>query len=249
MPYKNCIESNCDGCTQIDSVLDDIEFANIVAEALRNHPDAPPRRKPPLSNALQGNLCEFCIWDIGEKFWQLYDRELTWPTNATNPWRVSSDPGVDILALTSIAEDKPIVLAIEVKSSSSGGSGKIVGGGSSLQTDFKHLMEGKVKTRLQSRTGTLASDLTLKNKRPDLADKVIKAVGASPGDCHGVKIIGVMVCKRGNAHSQSTRLASFQDLQTWLLSQGWQKEQIACYCMEVEDFSEWLNEVIKRAIQ
>jgi len=251
MPYRDCIDSNCDGCTQIDSVRDDTEFADIVAQALRNHPAAPPRRRPSLSNTLQGNLCEFCVWDIGERFWHLYKKKFTWPANASNPWdRRQSNPGIDILALTSVVGDEPIVFVIEVKSSSHGGSGAIVGDGGSLQADFKRLMSGvdDVQTKLQIRAGALVSDLILQNERPDLAEKVNKAVGSSPDNCHGVKLIGVMVCKRGNTYSQSTRLTHFQELQAWLLSQGWKDEQIECHSIEIGDFSEWLGEVIERAI-
>lgn len=247
MPYKNCVESKYEYCVHIEYIKDDSEFADIVAAALRSHPAAPPRQKPPLSKALQGNLCEFCVWDVGERFWYLYKRELTWPTNANSPWRPSSDPGVDILALTS-GEDEPILLVIEVKSTSSGGSGFVDGDRSSLQTDFKHLFSGDVQSRLQNRVGAVVSDLTLKLKRPDLAEKVKEAVGTAANDSQGIKLVGVLICKRGNTRSQSARLEAFQRLHTWLLDNGWKNEQIESRCIEVEDLSKWLDQVIRRAV-
>jgi len=126
MPYRLCIQSQRNGCVQIESVRDDLQFADTVAAALKLHPAAPPPRVPPLSNALQGNLCEFRIWDLGERFWCFYQRDLTWTTNASSPWRSSSDPGIDILGLPS-PNGPLIVHVIEVKSSQGGGSGSIIG--------------------------------------------------------------------------------------------------------------------------
>jgi hypothetical protein len=245
MSYHMCFESRCDGRLHLEVVYDDINFADAVAAALRAHPAKPPAKEPQLSNALQGNLCEFCVWDIGEGFWHIYEREWTWTTNASSPWRPSSDPGIDILAL---AGDEPSVLVIEVKSSSSGGSGSITGDGSSLQTDFRHLFSSDDYSRLQNRLGTVISDLILKAKRSDLAEKVANAVGKGPGSSQGVRLVGVLICRRGNLQSQSTRLDSFRELQAWLLEQGWRDGQIECRCIEVQDFSCWLSEVIRRAV-
>jgi len=247
MPYRKCLESSQNGRVQVESANDDAEFAVVVAAALRSHPESPPRQEPPISNALQGNLCEFCTWDLGEKHWHLYGREWTWTPNASSPWRPSSDPGIDILALSSI-DDTPIVLVVEVKSSHGGGSNLVVSDNNSLRTDFERLFAGDIKSRLQNRIGAVVSDLHLKHKRPLLAEHVKCSVGTCAADSEGINLIGVLICERGNARSQSARLEAFQRLQTWLHDQGWEDQQVSFRCVETQDFSEWLSQVIKRAI-
>jgi len=246
MPYSRCFQDKRDGCVQIEFVTNDIEFAEVVATALRTHDAPPPVKEPAISNALQGNLAEFCVWDLGERRWRIYERKFTWTPNASSPWRPSSDPGIDILALTSV-DDEPLALVFEVKSSRYDGSNLVHSGNSSLRADFEHLFMGDIQSRLAVRIGAVCSDLRSKYELPDLATKVKGVVGKGPSDSENIRLIGVLVCTRGDNQSQTTRSAAFGQLQTWLLSKGWKADQIECRCIEVGDFPNWLRQVITRA--
>lgn len=248
MPYSKCIRSESNERLTVEHVQDDKEFAQIVAAALRQHPAQPPMDKPTWSTALQGNLCEFSVWDIGERFWCLYDRHLTWTTNASSPWRSSSDPGIDVLALSAV-EDQVLVWIIEVKSTSGGGSGTVDGKTDSLKVDFRHLFEGDVQARLLNRIGEVVSDLIFKYGDRELAQKVTDAVGTSPENSSGVFLVGTLVCRAGNRRSRSARSSAFERLVEWLIGkQKWNSSQIACRCIEVQDFSQWLDNVIEEAV-
>ena len=231
----------------IELVTDDTEFAKVVATALRAHHAPPPSSEPGVSNALQGNLVEFCVWDLGERQWRLYERRFTWTPNANSPWRSGSDPGIDILALTS-ADDKPLALVIEAKSSRYDGSSLVYGGSSSLRADFEHLFTGDIQSRLAVRIGAVCSDLDFKYRSPDLSRQVKKMVGKGPSDSEKIRLVGVLVCTRGNNQSQTKRSAAFGQLRTWLLNEGWKAEQIECRCIEVGDFLGWLRQVIRGAV-
>ncbi len=247
MPYSRCLQCNQDNCVHIDLVTDDAEFARVVAAALRAHDAPPPPKEPEITNALQGNLAEFCVWDLGERQWRIYERRFTWTPNANSPWRPGSDPGIDILALTSV-DNEPLALVVEVKSSRYDGSNLVHSGNSSLRADFEHLFMGDIQSRLAVRIGAVCSDLNSKYGLPDLATKVKRVVGRGPSDSENIRLVGVLVCTRGDNQSQTTRSVAFGQLRTWLLNRGWKTEQIEYRCIEVGDFLNWLRQVIKRAI-
>jgi hypothetical protein len=146
--YNRLFQLEIAGTLRREVVKNDAKAAGLLAQALREHPSSLiPTKKPRQSNALQGNLCEFFAWELGEQHWLLFDRVWSWAPNAENPWKPSSDPGIDILALLS-PESTPMLLVFEVKSSVGDGVSLINGGSSSLQTDFESLYKGEIQGRL-----------------------------------------------------------------------------------------------------
>jgi len=234
-----------DGLVRRDISCDDAALARKIAGVLRSLLGHSPSPVSEISTGLQGNLCEFCAWDLGEKHWGLYTRELTWPANANSPWRNKSESGVDILALDTNADR---VFLIEVKSSRRGGSGAVAGEDKSLQADFRHLFEGSLDERIWDSVDEAVSDLIIHN-RPDLAEKVKSAVGSKPEECTGVRLIGVLICRSGKTRrSRDARQGAFQRLHQWLLSQGWQADQCEYHCVELSDFAGWLSRVVNEVI-
>lgn len=247
MFYGSCINECNDGCVQVSKVNDDQMFAHIVANALRSHSISPPSHLPELNNALQGNLCEFCIWDIGDRLWHIYSRTDTWPSNADSPWRPSSDPGIDILAIAS-ANDSLSLIIVAAKSSQHSGHNLIIGNSSTLQSDFCHLFAGDIQSRLLARVGDILFELKIRRSLPDLAKKIECLVGATPAESPNVKLIGVLLCSRESDLAYQRRINAFKQLRTYLHTQGWCDKQMEFRCIEVSNFSQWITELMRRSI-
>lgn len=229
-------------CTNEDS------FANVLADALKGHAASPPADTPNLTNALQGNLSEFGVWDMGERYWSLFERRMTWPANADSPWKASSSDGVDILALAG-SDDKLILLVVEVKSSGGHGANLVTGGNSSLQSDFDRLFEGPVQDRLPISVGRVLTSLRLVHHRTDLEEQVKGMVGISPMQCASVRLLGVLVCNQGTASDGQTRDRAFNRLASHLASEGWNTSQISFRTIETSDLAALLDDVIHKATE
>lgn len=247
MPCKDYQQIFCpntkDDFIHRDVSLDDNAFAQRIAATLRylmgERPRAPANG---ISTSLQGNLCEFSIWELGEQHWRLYHKKFTWPANAKMPWRDNSQQGIDIIAIDDSADK---VYIIEVKSTKEGGSGAIASEENSLKADFRHLFdEGSPEERIIGYVQEAVSDLKI-HGQPDLADKVKEAIGHKASECGGVYLIGVVVCQRGETtRSHNARKLAFQELHQWLLQQGWKAEQCDYRSVELSDFVTWLSEVV-----
>ena len=196
MAYDDCFNTDDDGCVLVHAAVDDAAFAQLVAAALRTH-TRPPSIVPVMSNSLQGNLCEFCVWDIADSHWGLYELQWGFPANARSPWRDHSDPGVDILALVG-PETNLSLCVIEVKSSQGEGSALIFSGknSSSLRTDFDHPFVGNITPCLMNRIGEICFDLIHKLGRRDLARSLISLVGKNPSECGEVKLVGAWFAQK-----------------------------------------------------
>jgi len=250
MDYGAVLLSENDGEIPLNReiVQDDLAFAQAIVDALCQCMVPPPQPALPNSNSLQGNLCEFCVWELGENHWNWYRRKFSRPANAWNPWRDSSDPGIDILATD---EEVSTLMVIEVKSSRGDGDGHIKNKKNSLRSDFERLFEGDGRGRLLSRVMEIASDLKFLHERSDLAERVRKLVGSSPSESPGVRLIGVLVCTRGDGQSHGKRRQAFENLHTWLtqndvdVTRKWKTEQCRYYTVELKDLIGWIEELKK----
>lgn len=226
--------------------IDDEGLAEVLATALKDHPAPPPAIAPKITNIRQGNLTEFGVWDIGEKHWSLLDRNMTWTANADSPWKASSTDGVDILAL--ITEGQQFLLIIEVKSSDGHGSNLVTGANSSLQSDFDRLFEGDVQNRLAGSVGKVLASLRYVHRRPDLEEQVKEMVGTRPEDCPSLRLLGVLVCKRGINRSAVARRRAFTRLKNHLVDAGWDASQCEFRTVEVNGLIALLDEVIEKVV-
>jgi hypothetical protein len=121
--YQSVLDTAvAEGPIQRDVCSDDIAFATAIALALRLLRGRATPPAPSVSHSLQSNLCEFCAWELGEHHWHLYRRSHSIPSNASDPWRDFSKPGIDILAIDDNAD---VLFLIEVKSSRGDGSAAI----------------------------------------------------------------------------------------------------------------------------
>ncbi len=240
--YRSILNTSVDGLIRRDVSRDDASFAGTIAAVLRSLLGRRPRPVDRISPRLQGNLCEFCVWELGENHWGLYARTLTWPANAKSPWRDVSRPGVDILAIDG---DADTVFLIEVKSTCGGGSDAVASEDDSLKADFQHLFEGSPEERIWGSINEAVADLILHGRR-DLAERVTNAVGSKPEECTGVQLIGVLVCQSGKTtRSHNARKQAFQRLHRWLLLQGWHADQCRYCCVELSDFRGWLSRLVE----
>jgi len=225
---------------------DENGFADVLADALKDHAAPPPAKAPDLSNALQGNLSEFGVWDMGERHWSLFERHMTWTANADSPWKASSSDGVDILALPTI-DDALVLLVVEVKSSDGCGANLVTGGNSSLQSDFDRLFEGPVQDRLLISVGKVLTSLRLVHRRTDLEERVKGMVGISPKCSRSVRLLGVLVCKQGMARDKQARERAFNRLTVHLKDAGWNASQISYRTIETDNLAALLDDVIVKA--
>jgi hypothetical protein len=248
MDYGAVLLSENDGEIPLNReiVQDDLAFAQAIVHALCQCMVPPPQPALPNSKSLQGNLCEFCVWELGEKRWKWYRRKFSRSANAWNPWRDSSDPGIDILATD---EEVSTLMVIEVKSSQGDGDGHVKNKKNSLRSDFEGLFEGDGRGRLLSRVMEIASDLKFLHERPDLAERVRKLVGSSPSESPGVRLIGVLVCTRGDGQSHGKRRQAFENLHTWLTqndidpTKKWKAGQCRYCTVELKDLLSWIEEL------
>jgi hypothetical protein len=229
-----------------DICADESELAAILARALKGHPSPPPPTPPSLSRALQGNLSEFAVWDIGSRHWALIDRKMSWPANADSPWKASSSDGVDILSLVG-ADSQPVLVVIEVKSSTGNGSSLISGSGSTLQSDFDRLFRGPVQDRIFVSLGKVLTSLQYVHERPDLATAVKGLVGASPSECSSVQLAAVLVCCIGAQEDHHTRERAFARLSAHLLAAGWNTAQLTFRTIESEDIEALLRSIVSQS--
>jgi len=226
--------------------VDEGGLANVLADALKAHAAPPPTRSPKSSNALQGNLSEFGVWDMGERYWSLFARQMTWTANADSPWKASSSDGVDILAL-SRRDDELFLLVVEVKSSDGRGANLVTGGNSSLQKDFDRLFQGPVQDRLPISVGKVLTSLRLVHRRTNLEERVKGMVGISPAHCSSVRLVGVLVCNQGTARDEQARERAFNRLTDHLVNAGWGASQISYRTIETDDLAALLDDVIDKA--
>jgi hypothetical protein len=243
-PYDDILETRPDGRLIERSLSrDDESFATRIAGALRVLLGRRPAPVSAISNTLQGNLCEFCVWELGEQHWQLYDRNLTWPANAKSPWRSSSRGGVDVLALGS---DLRTLLIIEVKSTQGDGCSPISGESSSLKNDFRRLYEaGSPDERIWGSVQEAVTSLKLAGE-VESAARIVDSVGSRPDECTGIRLIGVLVCRKGDTDKlHRDRRLAFETLHEWLLEAGWRSEQCEFRCVELVDFVRWLSSLVR----
>lgn len=232
-----------------DISIDDARLATALADTLRELAQRPLRPIRNITPRLQGNLVEFSVWELGESHWRLYRKEYTWPANATSPWRDHPKSGIDILGIDDNAD---CVFIIEVKSTNGGGNSAIDGATGSLKEDFEHLFLKSTDAPEARIWGSIQDAVTVLTIRGhgDLALKVVNAVGDKPEACSGIRLVGVLVCKRGaNLRSHNARVDSFRALHEWLKSQGWQEGQCQYRCVELADFSAWLQQLVDEAVR
>jgi len=225
-------------------VLDDAQFAQLILE-LTSHNGFP--RPSSISNTqnVRANLSEFCVWELGVGHWRLFSKKFSWPANR-DPWRESSDPGIDILA---IDEDVEVLMVIEVKSSKYDGSNLINNQTSGLKGDFKKLFEGDPRrTRIETRVLDIKHQIRFGRENPVLAKKVGTLLGSSPSTSPNVKLIGVLVCS--DEQAQEKRHRAFERLHTWLLeddgddNQKWQADQCRYFVIELDNLPAWLEHLL-----
>ncbi|WP_143195517.1 hypothetical protein [Archangium sp. Cb G35] len=216
--------------------------------ALRRLPAPLPETKPRLNKSLQGNLAETLVYELGDEYWALFKKRWTWVANATTPWKKSSDPGFDILA---IRPGPPLtLLVIEVKSSSISGTKLIASKKSSLKADFSGLFSRNARGRLTIRIGAILSDLELKMSRPDMVEPVKRLVGTKPSTSPKIQLIGVLVCCTGSNTSHiARRERAFTRLQHWLIKKGWQPTQVRLNSIELNDLNDFLKKTIQKTFQ
>lgn len=244
MPYTKSLKRNEDPKILREISIDDNELSLVLSAALRAHAAQPPRTSPELSSNLQGNLGEFSVWDLGERHWLLYNRAMTWCANADIPWKGSSSDGIDILAL---AEDASTLFVIEVKATEGHGANLITGNNSALIHDFGKLFDGKIQERLSITVGRALSSLRLQHRRPDLEEKLKAMVGSSATECPLVKLVGVIICNKGNEDDAEKRQRAFQRLDSALQTAGWTAGQLSFRTVEVTDLNQVITSIIAEA--
>ncbi len=244
--YEDVLDQQAGNPVVREVCTDEDGLADVLADALKGHAAPPPANAPDLTNALQGNLSEFGVWDIGERYWSLFERDMTWTANADSPWKASSSDGVDILALSTITDDL-LLLIVEVKSSGGRGANLVTGGNSSLQSDFNRLFEGPVQDRLPISVGKVLTSLRLVHRRTDLEERVKAMVGTSPERCSSVRLVGVLVCNQGTARDEQARGRAFNRLTDHLVGAGWDTSQISYRTIETDDLAALLEDVIDKA--
>lgn len=250
MDYSLILSSQQDDTLPLcrEMVADDAQFAQAILNAMAQYGIPRPASRPATPNLqnVRANLSEFCVLELGEKYWRLYLRRFSWPANK-DPWRPSSDPGIDILATDESVE---LLLVIEVKSSQGDGSSLVNNQRDGLKGDFRRLFEGDGRTRLGSRVLDVAHDLRFQQRRPDLAEKVKSLVGDSPAHSPGVRLVGVLVCSGGDQQAQDRRHRAFERLHSWLLQDDgnddkkWKATQCRYYTVELDSLLDWLNHLL-----
>jgi hypothetical protein len=245
--YQEILDSVRDGLVQRELSLDDEAFGDAIADELHSLLHRHHKSILDISTSLQGNLCEFCAWELGENHWLLYAKEVSWPANAKTPWRDNSKSGIDILA---IDEEVDAIYVIEVKSTKTGGSGVVDGDTDSLREDFEKLFANEApEKRIWGSVNEAVADLTI-HGHLDLAERVIDGVGDTPEECSRVHLVGVLICRSGQRRiSHQSRNAAFENLHDWLQSEGWSPTQCQYRCVELHDFEGWLWRVVKRATE
>ena len=246
MDYNAILSSESDATFPLrrEMVLDDAQFAQVILEVTARY--GMPRPDS-ISNSqnVRANLSEFCVWDLGSEHWRLFSKRFSWPANK-DPWRESSDPGIDILATD---ENVEVLMVVEVKSSQDDGSDLINSQSRGLKGDFKSLFEGDGRTRLKTRVLDVQHDFRFQQERPDLAEKVASLVGDSPSRSPGVRLIGVLVCS--DQQAQDKRHRAFERLHNWLLhdeddvnDQKWQATQCKYFTIEFDSLTVWLDHLL-----
>lgn len=247
--YQESLVTVDDDLIQRDVCNNTDTFVERIVQVFHSIFHRHPKRATQTSTSLQGNICEFCVWELGNEHWKLYRKEFSWPTNASKPWRPNSDSGVDIIAIDDNADS---VYVIEVKSTRGGGSSFIEGDGSTLEQDFKHLFE-KPRTAPENRIwGSIdeATSYLSIHGHAELADKVVAAVGDNAAKSKGIRLVGVLVCKKGQTvKSHNARKKHFRALQDWLLSEGWRENQYEFRTVELEDFEVWYTSVLQKVAE
>lgn len=226
-----------------EMVLDDARFAQMILDVTEKsgfpRPDSVANPQ-----TVRANLGEFCVWELGSEHWQLFSKKLCLPANK-DPWRASSDPGVDILATD---EEVSLLMVIEVKSSQDDGSDLVNDQSKGLKGDFRSLFEGDGRTRLKTRVLDLQYEFRFRFERVDLAEKVASLVGDSPSSSPDVRLVGVLVCS--NEQAQERRKRAFGRLHTWLVEdQGhddekWQAHQCRYFVIELSSLSNWIGHLL-----
>lgn len=244
-PYGAVLQDHVSGAVCRHLCVDQDGLADTLAAALRSHAAAPPSAAPALTAVLQGNLSEFGAWDLGERHWLLFERQMTWTANAESPWKGSSTDGIDILALPS--QRDLALLVVEVKSSEGGGANLVSGEGSTLQSDFSRLFDGAVQGRLFVSVGQVLSDLRFHRNRPDLEGHVKALVGTSPAECGGLRLVGVLLCNRGTQTDEQARDRAFARLTARLTALGWHAAQLAFRTVEVTSVQAMLTRTVNEA--
>lgn len=245
MPYKQVLAQTAHYPSERSVCRDDLKLAEVLASALRSHTAILPSTRPTtIGTILQGNLCEFAVWDIGERHWALYPKKFTFTANAHSPWNSASSDGIDVVALP----DQDTLLLVEVKSSDGNGANLITGGDSSLQSDFDGLFQGKHQTRLASSVARLLYDLRYKHERSDLESRVAAMVGDKPATCPNVKLIGALICNAGRPDDVSARQRAFTRLATTLTRAGWRTTSLGFRTVEVEKLGTFLGHVLTLTI-
>lgn len=226
-----------------ETVLDDARFAQVILEVSEQSGFPRPDSVANPQN-VRANLGEFCVWELGSEHWQLFSKKLCWPANK-DPWRDSSDPGVDILATD---EGVSGLMVIEVKSSEDDGSDLVNNQSKGLKGDFQSLFEGDGRTRLKTRVLDVQHDFRFKLERADLAEKVASLVGDSPSRSPDVRLVGVLVCS--NQQAQERRKRAFGRLHAWLLEdegdddKKWQPDQCRYFVIELDSLSDWIGHLL-----
>lgn len=248
--YSQVLDGRKDGLVSREFSLCDDNFADFLAQSLLSMRLGikPSQNFDKKSVRIQGNLCEFCIWELGENHWGIYKKINTTVANAKSPLIDHSQSGIDIVA---IGDDGKTIYIIEVKSSQSDGKNLIFSNSSSLKTDFQHLFEvGAVEERIWGSITELIADLSLHGK-DDIAEYVKNSVGNKPELCKGVKLIGVLVCQRSDSMNvdENDNVNAFARLHSWLMEQGWQAHQCEYHTIEIADFEKWLKSFIDGVTQ
>jgi hypothetical protein len=248
--YSLVLNTEKDGLVFRDLSLCDDNFARLLAQSLlaMRLGSKVSNKIDEISVRIQGNLCEFFVWELGENHWEIYKKSNTAVANANSPFIGISRPGIDIVAFD---DDGKTIYILEVKSSQSDGINLIFNSASSLKADYQHLFEiGPAEERIWGSINELIADLCHQGRK-DIAENIKNNVGNKPENCKGVKLIGVLVCQRGDIDSTSNdnRKKAFNNLDSWLVNQGWRSEQCEYRTVEVTNFEKWLRNFIDQVTE
>lgn len=219
-------------------VQDEAQFACAILEAMREEGISFPATGTQYNNPsnVQGNIGEFCAWELGEKRWEKW--ELIKAQNAGTPWNRASKPGVDILATDC---HRQILFVVEVKTSR-GNRRAVAGQINSLKNDFTGLFTDDRRQgpgRLSNQVNEIVFDR--KRREPEIG-QLKTLVGTSPETSPKVHLVGVLLCAQGNTADQDSRSQAFQRLHNSLTKdKNWQSHQCKYYAVEFHDLMTWMR--------
>lgn len=242
-PYGTALSSNPEPFLH-EVCEDEAALVSAFVQVLKGLPAPVPDGPVQITNAIQGNLAELLVYDLGLNHWKFVERKFSWVANALSPWKESSDPGLDVLALAPTAYDRFFV--VEVKSSVKTGTSSVHSKESSLRNDFEKLFSGKKNGRLPCRVAEAVWDLRYKLDKEELVGPLLQGIGVTPKTSPAVSLVGVIVCSQGVHREENAqrRNQAFKELKEMLVTAGWSEEQISLRAVELKDLKTFLRKVV-----